>query len=151
ESMLAPMRAFSELMLVGFAGERILSAIEHTAELGASLVKLHEQTGIAVETLSGLHYAAGQVDVSADALDTSVKRLGRSIQEALRNPASEAGEAFKALGFTTDELRDHSNDLEFVLLQMAAAFQAHADGANADAIAQATLGRNGVELLSFLR
>ena len=158
ESTMAPIGAlnslittFSEVFLVAFAGERIISGIEHIAELGANLVKLHEQTGIAVETLSGLHYAAEQADVSAESLDSGIKKLGKSIQEALKNPASNAAEAFRAMGFTTEELRAHSNDLLFVFMKMADAFHDHSAGAQADAIAMATLGRGGVEMIPILQ
>lgn len=158
EATMAPLGAlnslvttFSEVFLIAFAGERIIAGIEHVAELGAGLIKLHEQTGVAVETLSGLHYASGQLDVDAGSLDSSIEKLGKNIQAALSNPASTAAEAFTAMGFTTEELRQHSNDLIYVFMKMADSFHDHAAGAQADAIAMAAIGRGGVAIIPVLR
>lgn len=158
EATMAPMTAlnslittFSEVFLVAFVGERIISGIEHIAQLGANLVKLHEQTGVAVETLSGWHYAAEQVDVSAESLDTAMLKLGSSIQTALKTPTSLAAEAFHAMGISQAELAEHSNDLQYMLMRVANAFHEHADGEQAAAIARAAFGRSGADLLPLLR
>jgi hypothetical protein len=158
EEMLAPISnvrnslgMIAEATAAAFAVEQIGEFIEKTAEAGANLVKLHEQTGVGIEKLSGWHYAADQMDVSAESLDSSIKKLGRSVQEALIDPSGKASMAFHAMGIEQGFLRSNSNDLSAVLMKMSGAFQEHADGMQADAIAQATLGRGGVELLSFLR
>jgi hypothetical protein len=143
--------AFAPALEVAFLGREMLESIEKMADLGAQLEKLHQQTGVAVETLSGLHYAAEQEEVSAESLDTAIKRLGKSIQESLKEPSGNAASAFHAMGISQDFLREHSNDLLTILLKMADAFHDHADGAQADAIAMATLGRGGVEMIPVLR
>ncbi|HWU54822.1 MAG TPA: hypothetical protein VN175_04920, partial [Rhizomicrobium sp.] len=68
-----------------------------------------------------------------------------------KEPTGNAAEAFHAMGISQDFLRENSNDLYAILMKMAEAFHAHADGAQADAIAMAALGRNGVELIPVLR
>jgi hypothetical protein len=136
---------------IGLSVGGFIESIEHTAELGADLQKLSAETGVSVETLSGWQYAASQMDVSAEALNTSILRLGRSVQEALTTPTSTAAEAFNALGISQDFLRENSNNLEAILRKIADAFQSHAAGANADAIAMAVLGRGGAELIPLLQ
>src|SRR5665213_2689551 len=135
----------------GFAAKMMVGAIEGTAKLGAELNKLSKITGVSVETLSGWHYGADQMSVSAEALDTAMVRLGRNVQMALSTPSSQAAKAFELLGLSQDYLKANSNDLQAVLMKMADAFHTHADGANADALAQATMSRSGAQLLPFLR
>jgi hypothetical protein len=158
EGMAAPMRnataafaAFGEAFGLAFAADRVLGGLDRLAEAGEDLQKLSETTGIAVETLSGWHYAADQVGVSAEDLDTGLMRLGRNIQAALVDPTGQAAHAFALAGFSADDLRAHSNDLQYVLLKMADAFRAHSEGAQADALAMELVGRQGAELVPFLR
>ena len=140
-----------ELMLAGFGVEKLVESIEGVAEMGAQLEKLSKQTGISVEALSGLRYAADQVEVSSESLDSSLERLGRNVQTALATPTSQAAQAFQLMGISQDWLKAHSNDLFGVLMKMADAFHAHAAGAQADAVAMMTLGRGGAEMLPLLQ
>lgn len=158
ERMGAPLRnvtgmigKFGELFAVAFGGAKMLEEVKRLGQFGEQLVKLHEQTEVAVETLAGWQYAAGQVGVSADTVGTSLTRLGRSIQAALTTPTSQAASAFRLLGMSQEYLRQNGNDYVAVLMRMADAFHDHEAGAQADAIAMATLGRGGAELIPFLR
>ena len=145
------MATAGEAFGVAFAADRILGGIGRLAEWGAGLLKVSQETGISVETLSDWRYAADQVGVAADSLDTGLVRLGRNIQQALTQPTGQAARAFETAGVSQQFLREHSNDLEGVLLRLASAFQAHADGAQADAVAMALFGRAGADLIPLLR
>lgn len=151
EGMRAAFGALSELFLVGFGVERFVEAIEKIAEMGEKLHVLSETTGVAVDSLQAWQFAAEHAGVPADTLNSALVKLGRSMQEAIRNPASTAGSAFRAMGIDAQFLTQNSNDVEAVLRRVADAFQAHAAGAQAEAVATAIFGRGSAELISVLR
>jgi hypothetical protein len=140
-----------ELFLATFAVEKVAEVVEKFAELGSQLEVMSQKTGMSVQAIQAWHYAATQAGVDTASFDSAAVKLGRSMEQALRQPTSMAAEAFHALGISQDELRAHSNDLDYMLRRMADGFHSHADGANADAVAQATLGRAGAELIPVLR
>ena len=147
----AAVGALGEIFVAGFGLERIAAMIERTAELGEALDRLSQQTGVSVENLSGLHYAADQAGVASDQLDRGLRLLGRNIEQALAQPTGMAARAFGVLGISAQDLAAHSNDLMYVVERVADAFHNHADGAQAEALAMAVFGRAGAELIPVLR
>lgn len=142
--------ALGELFLVGFGIERLSEFVMKSAELGEEMIRTSQKTGIAVEALSALKFAAETNGVSFDNLQTGLKKLSASIQESLVTPSSKAALGFKQLGIDTDFLREHQNDLEAVLRKVADAYAAHADGAAKSSNATAIMGRGGTELITVL-
>lgn len=142
---------FGELLVAGFAGERILESINKTAELGAQIKKLSEATGVSIETLSDWHYAAGQVEVATDTVDTGVVRLAKSIQQALMSPTSAAAQSFNQLGISQQWLAANSNDLQAVMLKVADAIHASRGGGQALSAVLNVMGRSASDMVPFLR
>lgn len=109
------------------------------------LEKLSIQTGVAVDELSKLQYAAKQNDVENFAGD--IKKLSKSIGEA-SNGNEQLLLDFKAIGVSAADLKNLSIDQ--VLKKVADGFAQYADGAGKAAATTALMGRGGQDLIAFL-
>ena len=109
-----------------------VNTIRSTLELGDSLSKLSQRTGLAVESLSELQYAGKLANVGPEALSEGLKKLAVNLQSAAGGN-KELQEAFKAIGISAGELRDVKVDE--VVKRAADAFKGMEDGAGKTAIA----------------
>lgn len=120
--------------------------IEHSIEAADALNKLSQRTGLAVEDLSRLQYAAKLADVSNESLTTGLKKLNVSIAEGLAGDKEKVA-TFKALGITTADL---GKGTKSVMLQMADAYAKATDGAGKQQNAIKLMGRAGDEMIPLL-
>lgn len=141
---------FGEVLVAGFAIDRIVEFINKTAEMGEQLLKTSRATGVSTETLSDWHYAAGQVGVDAASVDTAIVRLGKSIQQAIMSPTSAAAQSFQAMGIQEDWLKANSGDLTAVVNKMADAMKSHNTDGRAMALVLNVMGRSAADLIPFL-
>lgn len=142
---------FGELLVVGFAGERVAEMVNSTAEMGEQLLKLSRATGISTDTLSRWHYTAQQLGIDTETIDTGVVRLAKSIQQALMSPTSAAAQSFNALGLSQDYLREHSNDLQTVMLKVSDSLRTAHGGGQALSAVLNIMGRSAADMVPFLQ
>lgn len=109
-----------------------VNTIRSAIDLGDSLNKLSQRTGLAVESLSELQYAGKLANVGPEALSEGLKKLAVNLQSAAGGN-KELQEAFKAIGISAGELRDVKVDE--VVKRAADAFKGMEDGAGKTAIA----------------
>jgi len=136
--------AVAGLSVIGF-GEKIKESID----LADSFNKLSQKTGVAVESLSRLNYAAGLSDVSTEALSTGLKKLNLNISAAA-NGSAEQATLFKSLGISVKDVAGNVVSADKVLSQLADRFAESGDNADKTAIAVAALGKSGADLIPFL-
>jgi hypothetical protein len=110
---------------------------------------LSEMTGIAVDRLSALEFAAGMVDVKQESLDVGLRKLAKTM-DAARDPMSAQAELFKRLGIDTKEWRDELPPTEEALLLVADKFASMKNGAEKTALAMQIFGRSGASLIPLL-
>ncbi len=115
------------------------------ADMGAELFRMSQKTGIAVESLSLLKAAAGEVGV--DALETGLKKMQKAIF-GLAKGAPEAVQTFDHLGIKIADLAGLSADQQ--LLKIAAGFEQIHDPAIRTALAMEIFGKAGTELLPLI-
>lgn len=115
------------------------------AEMGSELYRLSQRTGIAVESLSLLKAAAGEV--GADALETGLKKMQKAIF-ALAKGSPEAVQTFDRLGIKIADLAGLSADQQ--LLKIASGFEKIRDPAIRTATAMEIFGKSGTELLPLI-
>jgi hypothetical protein len=138
-----------------FTASNALSAIGVTAGAGAfvgfiknsidvadELSKLSQKTGISIETLAGLKFAADQSGTSLDGVSLGVKKLATFVSDA-EDGNRQYQATLKALGIT-------AKDPEKALVQLAAAFERMPDGLRKTALAQELLGKSGLDLIPLL-
>ncbi len=114
---------------------------------GDALEKMSRRTGISVEALSELGFAAEQSGANLETLETGVRIMQRSIGDAERG-LSTATEAFDELNLTVDKLRTLSPEEQFKLV--ADRLSQVTDPAKRTALAMQLLGRSGTRLLPLL-
>ena len=100
-------------------GSAILAPLAASAKLfsgfGDSVAKMARRTGLTVEALSELQYAAGQSGVEVSELENGFRRMQRTIYDADRG-LSTATDAFADLGVTVANLEGLSPEQQFKLL-----------------------------------
>ena len=92
--------SFKGLALVG-AGVAFAGMVKNLAEAGDKLQKLSVKTGIAVEDLSKLDYAASLSDLSMEDLGAALTKLNRVMGDAA-NGSKEATDALARFGVAPD-------------------------------------------------
>lgn len=138
---------------LGFAGLAAGAGIAFTKmaskslELGDELLKLSHKTGVSVEALSGLKYAADLSDVSMGTLQNAFKGLNTAVAEAEKG-SGRAAEAFEALNINFDSLKTLSPDKQlYVIAEQLAGVDS---AATRTELAMALFGRAGIEMLPML-
>lgn len=132
----APITAFVGLSVKGYV------------ETGEALLKMAAQTGIAVEGLSKLKFAAESNNVSLESVGTALGQMQRAVSGAAAGSKELQG-AFQAIGVDVEALRRLSPEGQFEAL--AEAVSRVKDPADRAAAAVGVFGRGGLELLPVIR
>lgn len=125
----------------------ILAAAKSATDVGSKLVDMSARTGIAVEQLSALGYAAEQSGTSLDALEGGVAKMQKALTAASKG-GKEAAKNFTALGLSVSELMTLTPDEQFK--RIATAIAAIENPAEKTAAAMAFFGKGGAELIPLL-
>jgi hypothetical protein len=141
---------------VGAAVAAITSAVQildqrfnSFLETGDRLTELSEKTGLAVEELSGLAYAADQSDTSLDALATGLKKLSINL-DAADEEGKKAVDMFARLGISTKDTEGKAKTLSALLPEIANKFASIESPVQKTAIATALFSREGQALVPLL-
>jgi hypothetical protein len=134
-----------------FAGASIAAAalVKSSIDSADALSDLSQSTGVSVEQLSALSYAADFSAVSQEALASSLVKLSKSMSDTARG-TGDAEAAFKALGISVTNADGSLRDSEDVLGDLANEFAKYEDGAEKSALAVAVFGKAGADLIPFL-
>jgi lambda family phage tail tape measure protein len=133
---------------LGLAIDQVKNKIEGAIRMAADLNDLSEQTGSAVESLSGLAAVAKLSNTDVNTLGTGLQRLSKAIVDA-ENGGKQTTAAFKALGISIESLRGLGPDQVFML--MAQQMDKYRDGVEKTTIAQVLMGRGGANLLTVAK
>ena len=130
------------------AGAAATAAVYKFAAFGDELHKNALRTGIAVESLSAMNYAAGQSGASVEAVAKSFAGLARFTND-LRRGSATAADAMGLLGLELDAIAGLTPEQSYRVL--ADAISAIEDPLLQGAAAQQIFGRSGRELLPMLK
>ncbi|HRP23625.1 MAG TPA: hypothetical protein PLF79_08665 [Thauera sp.] len=147
-------RSAGALALLGGTGAS--AAIAAASAVGAAMVanaarvatmadefgKLSQRTGVAVEDLSKLAYAASLNDATLADLEQGLKGLSNKMQEG--------STAFSELGVAVRDGAGNMRPVKDVLFDLANAFQRLPDGAQKAALANKLMEESGVRLIPLL-
>lgn len=134
----------------GLAIEGGLAAAVHSfVDTGDQLEKMSIRTGMSVEQLSLLSYAAGQSDASIEDVGTAAKHMAKFMLEAHAG-SKEATDALDALGLKFDDLRKLHPDELFQRFGKAIA-GLPLNTLERNGIALRIYGRDGLKLLPMLK
>lgn len=135
---------------VAAAGAAILAPLVLSsaafASMGAELAHASERTGVAVEKLSALQYAAEQVGLSFEDLETDIRKMQKSIFSVTEG-SDKARMALARLGIGMGDLM--GKDPAEQLAVLSDGFAKLTEPAERSAIAIELLGKSGTKLLPF--
>jgi lambda family phage tail tape measure protein len=132
-----------------FAVDKLIGLGKQALETGDRLNKLSQSTGISVETLSSLKYAAELADVDLTSLAKGLGILSRNMFDA-QGGTGEAAEAIRALGISITDTNGNLLGSDAVLGQVADKFEGMKDGAGKTALAMKLFGKSGADLIPLL-
>lgn len=136
-------------LAIGLSAAGLVEFAKHALEAGEQLNKMSQRTGVSVEDLSKLKYAAQQSDVDIDKLALGIKKLSTNVFEA-GDSNSEAAKTFKLLGVNAADVNGTIKPTNELLLDLADRFSKMEDGAGKSALAVRVFGKTGDELIPFL-
>nr|MBP9229477.1 hypothetical protein [Azonexus sp.] len=122
--------------------------IANTIKFAAALDDMAEATGASVENLSALASVARIGGHDLGLVESSLQKLAKALH-GTGEESEGAAAALEALGLSADELRN--KDTAEAMLDVAKALDQFKDGSGKTAVAIALLGKNGAQLLPFLK
>ncbi len=117
------------------------------ADTGSELNDLSLKTGVSVEALSGLKYAAEQNGASLGTVEMAIRRVASAMQDA-ESDTSASSKAFSKLGISLKSLQGLKPEAQF--LRIAGAIADIPDPMTKSAIAVDLFGRSGTDMLPML-
>lgn len=142
QSVAAPLAA-------AFSVGAITAMVRETAAAADELAKLSQSTGVAVESLGRLQYAASLNNATNEQLAQSLAKLAKGATETAAG-TGEARTAFAALNLEVKNADGSIKASDALLAEIADKFASHADGAEKSAIAQKLFGESGAALIPLL-
>jgi len=125
----------------------LLASAKSFASMGDQLDKMSNRTGIGVEALSELGYAAQLSGADLESVENGVRRMQRTIADAA-NGSDAAAEALARVGLSAEQLMALSPDQQFTAI--AGRLNKIGDPAQRAAAAMDILGRSGTALLPMM-
>lgn len=133
----------------GISVSALAGIINQAAEAGDAMMKMAEKTGMSVEALSALKYAAALSDVEMERVDKGVGKLSRTMYDAAAG-VEKAQAVFKTLNVEFQDSSGKLRDTGEMMVEIGARFAEIEDGATKAALAQKLFGKGGVELIPLL-
>lgn len=126
------------------------AAIKQAIDYADHLNDLAKQTGIAVETLGGLGYAAAQTGTSLEAIAKGSAKLATLMADAAAG-GEKANRVFDAMGVSVKNADGSLKAIDESLFEIADRFEGYQDGAEKAALANQIFGeRMGAQLIPLL-
>jgi hypothetical protein len=141
--------SFGGALAGGAAVGGLLAITKGVIDAGDSLAKLSQKTGIAVEDLSKLQYAAGLSGVESEALGKSLNKLAVQITAAAAG-APEASATFAELGIGLRNTDGTIKGTAAVLAELADKFSIMPDGPQKAALAVKIFSKAGADMIPLL-
>lgn len=133
--------------LAGVAG---LVALTKSAINSADHLRdLSQQTGITVEALGGIGFAASQAGGSLESASAAAGKLNKQLAEASAGN-KEASEAFKALGISVKDAAGNTISADAAMVKIADKFAGFTDGPEKAALALRLFGKAGADIIPLL-
>ena len=136
------------VMSVAVAGSLVVM-VKSSLNAMDSMSKMAQKTGVAVEQLSAMAYAAGLSGVSTESLGSAMVKMSKGMSDASMG-IGEAIKGYAALGINVKNTDGTLKDNDRLISELAAKFASFEDGANKTALAVAIFGKTGADLIPLL-
>lgn len=127
----------------------LTAAAVHAGRVGGDFVHLSMKTGMSVETLGELKYAAELVDIPFETLARSANFLSRNVDDLIKGEGK-AADAFAALGVSAKNQDGSIKNMDQLLMELADKFAELPDGMVRSGLAMDIFGKQGATMIPLL-
>lgn len=127
----------------------LVAMAKQTADTAGSFLVMENQTGVSVEKLSALSYAAKVADSSIEDISMGMKKMTMNMSEMTAGTGP-SGAAIKTLGIDVHDANGKIKPMDDLLLDVADRFSKMPDGATKGGLAIDLFGKSGQNLIPFL-
>lgn len=149
DSMVDSAKALVGVTAIVGAAKGLFDFVKSTIDAADAMEELSQKTGVSVESLSKLQYAAKFSGVDIEGVAIGLKKLAKTADEAAGG-GKEQAEAFKRIGVSVKDANGQIKPLDTLLGDIAERFASYEDGASKSALAQEFFGKSGADLIPFL-
>jgi Lambda phage tail tape-measure protein (Tape_meas_lam_C) len=146
EAGIAAGLAGGAIAALGLAGAGIAVFAAKSAD---EFHEMSEKTGVSVEALSSLSYAAKQAGVSTETLVGGLEKMNKSVFAASTASVG-AVNAYTRLGVSVKDAGNNIRPTQDILVDLADKFQKMGDTPARGALAMQLFGKSGAEMVPFL-
>jgi hypothetical protein len=130
---------------VAFSVDKLFDFAEHMSGLAERTDQLSQKLAVSATMIGSWGAVAGMANMSTESWASAMTKLEKA-EVAAANGGKQQAAAFRALGIDVKKTTDQNE----IMLQMADKFSAMADGPKKVALAMATMGRAGAEMIPIL-
>lgn len=141
--------ALGTVLAGAFAGFSLVSIAKTAIDAADHLNDLSKVTGIAVETLGGIGFAASQAGTDLDGVAASLGKLNLAIAKAGSGDKTVAG-VFESMGVAIRDAEGRMRTADQVFADVATKFAGYAEGPNKAALANELFGKSYQSVLPLL-
>jgi hypothetical protein len=134
---------------VGLSIAGLVAVVKGAIDAADHLNDLSKKTGIAVEELGGIGFAAQQAGLDLDSVATGIGKFNKTIAEAAAGN-KEAAEFFDVLGIKVKDAAGKTRDGGVLLKEVADKFASFKDGPEKAALALRGFGKAGADMIPLL-
>jgi hypothetical protein len=138
-----------ELLGVGVTVGAFAELVKGSIDAADNLRDMSQKTGVAVETLNGLGFAAGQAGGDLESVGAAAGKVNKSIAEAAGGN-KDMSEAYSKLGISVRDASGNLKTADVVIAEVADKFKGWADGPEKSAIALRIFGKAGADMIPLL-
>lgn len=138
-----------EVLGIGLSIGAFAELIKGSIDAADELRDMSQKTGVAVETLNGLAFAAGQAGGSMEAMADGATKLNKAVAEAGRGN-KDFLEPFNKLGISIRDASGQLKTADVLMAELADNFAKYADGPEKTAIALRIFEDAGANLIPLL-
>jgi hypothetical protein len=131
------------------AVEQLKELTAGSAEYGEQMQKAAARTGMSVESLSILHYAADLAHTDFDQLQSGIGKLAINLESAANGNKNLAA-AFQRTGVNAKDVAAQSDGVDVAFKRFASTLANTEDAQKRDALAKQLMGKAGVELIPVI-
>lgn len=121
----------------------------HSINAAAALGRLSQQTGVSVEALSGLGFAAKRSGLDQESFVAALGKMNKAVFAAITAP-DDAKNAFTRLGVSVKDSAGNVRSTESIFTDLAEKFSKLPDGPVKSALAMQLFGKSGAQLIPML-
>ena len=133
----------------GVSAGAFVAGIKGAIDMADHLNDLSKATGVAVEELGGIGFAASQAGADLDITAKAFGKLNLKIAEAAAG-GKEASKLFDAVGVSVKDLSGRTKTADTIFAELATKFESYADGPEKAALGNAAFGKSYQDLLPLL-